>query len=482
MNRLRWLARACLATLLLPVATNAQDLLTTWRAALMHDGGLAVARAEHDVSQTLADQADALWRPQLRMSVAAGVGANETAMRAARFAAPAMGAQDIDDARFSTSIAPGLTTEVALQARQPLFDPARKAQQEQLRLGASIGNVSWQAAQTELALATAQNYFQLALAQTRLDIRHRQVQALRTARDEAQDRYRIGDLPITDAHEADAALAIAQAQLADAGLQRDTARRQVADSTGLIQPVAQLPGDTLPAVPPWPYWKDAIAQRNPQLKLMRNAVRVAEQTVREQSATGKPSLDLVAQAAHQRLAGHGSYGSRARNHEKSAMLGVQLHIPISTGGMTQARKREATHRLVKAQAELDLTQQTVERQGHDAWQMLKVGAARIAALRENRSASQARLNATRLGYEVGDRTTLDVLNAENAAAQAELELAQARVDWVVGRLQLAALADELDEQFMTKINANLMPAAQAHEREAGSWKTWEQATWQSETS
>lgn len=466
MKRLRQIARALLpAALLLPGLAGAQDLLSVWHAAVAHDGQMAVARAAHDASQTLADQAGALWRPQVGLSVAVGAGANDTAMRGARFSAPALGDQNIDQARFSTSVAPGLATELAVQARQPLINAERDAQQEQLRLGAQMGDTSWQAAQTELALATAQRYFELALAQNRVQVLDRQVAALQAARTEAHDRYELGGLPITDVHEADAALAAIRAQRTSALLQLETARKQLADSTGLAQPEARLPTSALPATPDWLHWQQALAQDNRQLQLLRDAVRMAEQKLREQGALGKPTLDLVAQAAHQRLAGHGSYGS-ARNRELNAMVGVQLNIPLSTGGMVQAREREAAHLLTKAQAELELAQQDVERQGWAAWQGLDVGAARIAALQENRTASLARLDATQLGHQVGDRTTLDVLNAQNAAAQAELELAQARVDQVLGRLQLAALANELDEPLLIQINDTLAAASQNPSREA----------------
>ena len=148
------------------------------------------------------------------------------------------------------------------------------------------------------------------------------------------------------------------------------------------------------------------------------------------------------------------------------MVGVLLNIPLSTGGMVRAREREAAHLLAKAQAELELAQQDVERQGWAAWQGLDVNAARIAALQENRTASLARLDATQLGHQIGDRTTLELLDAQNAAAQSELELAQAQVDQVLGRLQLAALANQLDESLLIQVNDSLAAAPQDQDRKA----------------
>ena len=127
--------------------------------------------------------------------------------------------------------------------------------------------------------------------------------------------------------------------------------------------------------------------------------------------------------------------------------------------MREAQEREAAERLNQARAELDLAREEVAQQVRATWQGLLTGAARLAALQEGLTASRARADATRLGREVGDRTLLDVLNAENAQADAELALAQARSDQVLTRLRLAALADRLDEALLAQVNALLASEA-----------------------
>ena len=188
------------------------------------------------------------------------------------------------------------------------------------------------------------------------------------------------------------------------------------------------------------------------------AVAVAEQKLRQHSVAGSATLELVAQAGHDRIAGSGDFGS-ARNRSVNGMVGVQLNIPLYSGGMREAQEREAAERLNQARAELDLAREEVAQQVRATWQGLLTGAARLAALQEGLTASRARADATRLGREVGDRTLLDVLNAENAQADAELALAQARSDQVLTRLRLAALADRLDEALLAQVNALLASEA-----------------------
>jgi outer membrane protein len=104
---------------------------------------------------------------------------------------------------------------------------------------------------------------------------------------------------------------------------------------------------------------------------------------------------------------------------------------------------------------VDRARQQVRQQTRAAWLGLQTGQARLDALSASLTASRARLDATQLGRQVGDRTTLDLLNAQNDASSAELALAQARTDVLLNRLRLAALAGELDEARLQEVNASL---------------------------
>lgn len=453
------LAGSLLAAGTLALASNvqAQDLLAVWQAAAGHDQRLAMARAEHGVSQTLRSQADALWRPQVGLAVGAGLGANDTAMRGARFSAPGMGI--VDKARFATSVESGLASQVAIQAQQPLVNAARDAQQAQLQLAAEMGAVAWQVARAELMLATARRYFGLAIADEQVRVIRSQAEALTHARAEASERYRLGSSPITDMHEADAALAGVRASEALAVQRADVQRDILAGSTGLDAPQARLPACALAPVVDLEGWLAAADAANPRLRMLGQAVEAAEQKLRERGAAGRPTLDLVAQAGHERIAGRGDFGS-ARNREVQALISVQLNVPLYTGGMQAAQEREAAGRLAAARAELELAREETRQRTHAAWLGLGSGQARIKALEEGLVASLARLDATRLGVEVGDRALLDLLNAVNDHGATRLALAQARSEQILSRLELAALADRLDESLLVEVDATL-GAAQA---------------------
>lgn len=127
------------------------------------------------------------------------------------------------------------------------------------------------------------------------------------------------------------------------------------------------------------------------------------------------------------------------------MVGVQIQVPLFTGGQLDARQQELLRLQEKAQAELDSTRLAATQQVRATWLQLQSGAARTQALEAARAAAQMRLDATQLGRQVGDRTTLDLLQAQNDALQSQSHLLQHQVRMAQERLQLMALVGRLDE-------------------------------------
>ena len=404
---------------------QAADLAAAFAAAQQHDRSFAAERAAHDTAQPRRDQAAALWRPGVQFQATAGLGSSETDTRGAQFAAPGLGtSQGVD---FSTSVNGGASTRWALQASQPLYNPQRRAQQRQLNTAAEVAERSWQVAGQQLAQRVAQAWFGLALARESLAVLDAQLTAVQRISQEAQDRYDLGDAPITATHAAQNDVAVKE--------------RLLTDLTGL--PVAALeahaPAQVATDTTPLPAWQAEAEAHNLQLALQQLAVDNAQAAADRQRAGSSASVDLVAQVGQERIHGSGDYGS-ARSKATNALVGVQLTVPLWTGGMQDAREREAIALLEKERATLDAVREQVAQNVHTAWLQLATGAERVRALAEALAASSERLAATQLGQEVGDRTLLDVLSAENDQAAARLQLAQARTDWLLARLQLATLS------------------------------------------
>jgi outer membrane protein len=435
---------------------GATDLVSAWRAALQHDLDYAAAAAAHNAGESRRGQAAALWRPSVVFSAAAGRAGSDSSVSGARFSAPGFGTSD--GVAFDTSVNNGSLGRWSVAASLPLYNRERSAQGRQLELSADVAELEWRNAQQTLMLATAQRYFDVALAGESLRVLQLQQQAVASALVQAQDRFKLGDVPVTDTHEAAARhqAIVAQVLALDTDLQLKQAA--LADATGL--PVARLapmfPSNAAMAAEAQSLdaWTQEANVNNPLLLMQRAAVEVARQEAAKSNGAVSPSLDVVAQFGRERLSGQGDFGA-ASNASGNRMIGLQLTVPLYTGGMRGAREQEAVHGIAKAQAQADRAGQQVALQTRAAWLGLTVGAGRVEALAQAVTASRARLDATRLGRQVGDRTTLDLLNAENDSAGSELALLQARVGVLMDRLKLAALAGRLDEARLQSVSDSL---------------------------
>ena len=345
-----WLAALALASM--TATAVATDLIEAWRAAQQHDLDFAISRAAQQSGEARRSQAGALWRPNVMLSGTAGVAGSDTAVSGAQFSAPGLGTSD--GVAFNTSVNRGTLGRWALSASLPLISRERDAQGKQLVLSADVADLEWQEAQQTLMLTTVQRYFDVVLAADALRVLRQQQVAVNSALTETQDRFRLGDVPVTDTHEATARAEAITAQ--GLALETDLQLKQAAfaDATGLqpnsVQWMAPGPNDTraTPAsTQTLEFWVAESGARNFVLRMQLAAVEVAAQEAAKSSGALSPSLDLVAQVGRERLSGSGDFG-HAANSSGNRMIGLQLSVPLYTGGMRGAREQEALRGVDKA--------------------------------------------------------------------------------------------------------------------------------------
>lgn len=415
-------------------------------SARLHDKEYLSASTLTDSADALRAQAGSLWRPQVVLSASAGKASNETKTAGAQFSAPSMGMFN-QTADFNTSISNGTMTQWAVSAKQPLFNPARRAQSQQLKLGAQITDLQRQGAEQALIVRTAERYFDAQLAQQKLQLLSAQLKSTQSSTEEAQYRFDIGNRPITEVYESQAQLA--EIQAAHYGAQSDLQIKlqRLQDAIGHIP--AALPNavqlrQPLPKLEPLAVWQTKAQQNNIELQMQALAVRNAQVKAQEYALGASASVDLVGQIGRQKLSGDGDYGS-AKNQQNNSMIGVQLTVPLYTGGYNSAKYQEAQAALKKAQIDLQRTQEQVAQNVNAAWLGAQTAQLQVSALSAALKASAARLDATKTGQEVGHRTVLDVLNAQNQNTQVRINLESAKQQYVMSRLRLGALVQALDE-------------------------------------
>ena len=454
---LKRLSGALLAAALFVPSAQALDLLQTWEQARQHDPQMQVVQATRSSVQAYEAQAQSLWRPVVMGSATVGAMSSETRTTGAQFA---VGIQPPMPGSFATSASAALSTRWSLQAKQPLYSPERQAQQAQLQQASGVAEWRADLAQQQFMLLTVQRYFNVLLAERQLQVLKSQHAAVQRSLTEAQDRFAIGDLPVTDTHEAAARASGLQAQWLAADSELQMARQVLAESTRLpaetLKPQAPKAAESAAASPPLDQLLAQVREANTGLRLKKAQWDVARHEVKKHQARGGITLDLVAQAGRDRLSGDGDFGP-ASNTQSQQMVGLSLNVPLYSGGYRSAKLQEAVSAQAQAEAEYELAVQQTQQQARSVWLALQTGPARLSALQAAWKASTARLDATRLGRQVGDRTTLDLLQAQNDAAQSELAWLRAQTELLQTRLQLDALTGSLSVQSLQGLNAQLAP-------------------------
>ncbi|KXW55332.1 TolC family protein [Ferrovum sp. PN-J185] len=455
-------SKARLLSVIISLAITAQgafatDLITVLNAAQTHDLDFLAAQSTHMAGLTKHDQANAMWRPDISVQGGAGRMNQQTQTAGAQFVQNGT----VGIANFNTSINQGTYNMWAVSIRQPIINGERSSQSQALHIEANTAELEWQAAQQDFILRTIKKYFDVSMALETVKTTQEQLQAVQKVQGEAQARYKLGDAPILDVHETTARLDGLKAQLLAVQTDLDIKESALSDATGInieqLKIMIPSAGEIVFDKKPLDFWLSQVNTSNPQLLVALNQLSEARQNVKRYHALSSPSLDLVGQINDTHVYGSGDYGPNASNLNRDAMVGVQLTIPLYNGGMRIAKEDEAAH---LADVTLDRTnrlRQQIGLQTKQAYLGLTAGVNRVEALKAAWQASEARRKATQLGKKVGDRTTLDLLNAETDAANAHLNWIQSRVDLIINELNLAALSGQLTEDRIKEINSTLQP-------------------------
>jgi outer membrane protein len=429
---------------------HSADLVQAWQNAQSRDPEIAAARALFDQAAFRKEQAQALWAPTVGITGAVGIGGADSRTNGAE----ALGYSDVS---FKTNVNVGALTRASIGAKKAWINPEREAQSQQLELSAQFAEKQWQLAQHALVMRTAQKYFEVVGADQTLQILQRQQKAVQQAATEIRKRQAVGDASVMDVQEANARVSDIRAHVLTQ--ENDVAMKRLAYRQLVGQEPINLKGLAQTDAPPRNLadantWVQRAKQQSPSLQMMRFQQAIQEQEVKRVKADQGLRADWVAQAQMDRLMGQGMYGS-ASNQTTQYVVGVQVNVPLSTGGMAESREREALKQVDKLRFDQELAELQIEQSVRSAWQSISSAQARLQALTQSDKASQARLIATRNAHRTGARTTNEWLGAEHDAAQAELALVQLRIQTVLERLRLQAASGELGEAQLQEINALL---------------------------
>ncbi len=438
-------------------------VLAAWRGVVAHSPEYAAALARRDAGRATGETARALWMPTLSAAGGVALSSLDSDTAGAQFTAPGFGTRDGVD--FRTSIHGGTATDWQLLAQQPLLDASRVADTQEARARARLADAQFRQNVQMLMLRTAEAFATVVQTGARFHAVQRLRQVTIRAQDMARARFESGDLPVTEWREAQAEADQLAVQELDVQQAFAVANEAYSNLTGLppppdpavnlelpaagTQPPMSSPTATLAADPGTQLsgWLQQAQDHSPVLALQTEQQRIAEAQLRRWSQLDSAKLSLVGQYGRQSLSGSGYYGDASAT-QRDGSIGLQLTVPIFTGGLRTAQRHAAEASVRAAEADLAAAQQQVDLQVRSAWQAVGTARARVQAMLRAQQSADTRLDATRTGHDAGDRTVLDLLAAEGSALQARAGTMQARCETLLASLRLAAAAGILDESFL----------------------------------
>ena len=431
----------------------AVDLVGVHDLAVKHDPQLQAAAYRRDATGENKRQAWSNLLPTLSGGATRNWGDNKTTVDATEFSPPFKTDSDID------------TESYRLDLRQSLYAQSNYEQLDIARGQVSQAEAIYNGAYQNFLVRIAGGYFGVLTAQDGVIFAEAEEKALQRQFAQAEQRFEVGLTAVTDVHEARASYDNARARAIVSRNNLADAKEVLYELTGQyfhdIDPLQEV----LPLVKPMPEntdeWVDIAMQYNPAVLTAQMNVEIADSTVRLQRSGHFPTLDLVgsiSEFTNNKQVIRDDFGqiianTNAVNDDKR--IGLVLSVPIYQGGVVSSRTRQARYTLNAVNEDLDQQQKAVVRQTNNAFRAVIAGIEQVGAFGQAMISAESALEATQAGFEVGTRTIVDVLIAQQRYFQAWRDNSLARHTYVVDHLRLKAAAGVLAAEDLHKINAIL---------------------------
>ena len=436
-----------LVGLALSSAAQAQSLIEIYDMAKAYDAAFQSAKSQYQATLAKADQGLANLLPTANLSSGATRSSLESTTNPA-----------------TTTTDRSYTTQTAgVNLTQPLYRPANLANYRQSQKALDSAQAALIQAEQDLIVRSSQAYFDVLGSHDSLTFVKAQKTAVAEQLASAKRNFEVGTATITDTREAQARydLVVAQEIAADNDLRvKKMALEMLVGKSGITPINIQNPIG-LPPVPEGSLdlWVSNSEQLHPGIQQARTNLDVAKLETEKAQAGHKPTVDFTLGYNAQRNLNGTSVsalpGSINSNQIVIASAGISANLPLFAGFATQNRIRETVALEEKARTDLEGVQRQVAQATRTAYLGLQSGLGQVKALEAAESSSQAALDANQLGYKVGVRINIDVLNSQSQLYQTKRDLAKARYDVLVGQLKLRQANGSLKADDLQAVNALL---------------------------
>jgi outer membrane protein len=419
----------------MPQVSAAEDLVDVFQSALINDPQLLAEAAAQRAVGELDSQATARFLPQLSLS------ANNGKVKRQSSAQTFGGDREYNNHGYTLSLT------------QPLYRQENYIQSNQADIAIEQAAASYQIAEQALILRVAERYFDFLSQQDEVTFSESEKEANAKQLEQVQQRFDLGLATITDLSESQAGYDLANADVITAKNELANSRERLLETSGLyLDGLVPLAAET-PLVRPVPEeseeWIAVALVQNPNLRVVQKTKEDAQQVIALQKSGHYPSLDIVGEKNYTSQS-DSSFGGSSKVHQES--VSIQFNLPIFEGGGVSSRVRQASHRLDEAMQNEEAQRRAVVRQSREAYNGVISGISRVKALKQALVSGQKALESTEAGYEVGTRTTVDVLNVRRDLFRAKRNYANARYEYILSSLRLKQAAGTLNQNDLAQIN------------------------------
>jgi outer membrane protein len=442
---------------------SAADLVGVYQRALQNDPQLREAEATRLAALEAKPQALAAMLPQLTGSGLVSRERDRGSSNTTESVSVPGGPSFLESFPFE-----GRTTtynhKYGVDLKQNLFRWENWVALERADSQVAQAEADYQAAQQDLMSRVAQRYFDVLSAEDVLEAQEGALSSVSRQLEQAETRYAVGLIAITDVQEARASHDSSAAAVIDAKRQVASAQEGLREITGDLFDTLARPIEPFELSNPDPIsedrWVDMALQQNLSLVSSRLAADIAREAVSAARGGHYPSLDLVANGS--KVTSNGSsintdgtpYGSQTLDQTQRT-IGLQLTFPLYSGGMVSSQVRQAVYQQRAAKERVERVARQTEHDARDSYLGVLSEISRVKALRRAVESNATALNATQSGYEAGTRTAVDVLESRRLWIQAQTDYSRSRYDYMINMLKLEQAAGILSEESLNRINTLL---------------------------
>ena len=441
-----------LATFIFHASIHSQekDLLSLYQQALSYDASLSSARFQNEATHELISQGRSLFLPSINMN--AGYDENDNQRKIYT---------NIDNALLSGTEADYNSYDYGITITQPLFDYSAFAKYKQILTQTNLSDKQLIYSQQDLMYRISLFYFEALMAKDQVDLLQAQRAAIQEQLLQAEAKYDAGLISIIDINETKTKAALVKAQQIAAIQKYKIKKRQIQSLTG------ELPGKLKGLSPvisfeqidtPIKNWVSMAYENSLELRIKEDEIKIADREIDIKQSGHYPTVDAIARRTRTWDKGGYPYGTTPNqgNRSFSDVLGVQINIPIFSGGLTSSRVREAKLLKKKVEQDAEYLRRQVELRVRENYLNLKATFEQIKSYKQALESSKLQLESTKIGFSEGLRNGIDILVAQQVFFNAKKDILESRYNYLMHLINLKLSVGMLTIQDLDGINQYLI--------------------------